>query len=107
MECKGPFYDESSELYYHLRRCWKCFLFEEEGVTNAAEARAFILVNSGAHKKRKQRRDNFKDAFQHTAEEFPGVTPRSEIVKLARDLMLKLFEGFWGIYCHEGETLAQ
>ena len=39
------------------------------------------------------RNAEFKACVERVAENFPGVTSRSEKVKLARDFMLKLFEG--------------
>ena len=84
MESKGPFYAESWKLYYHLRRCWLCVLFDEEGVTNEGEARAFILVSSVRHEQRRERHDTFKRAFERAAMEFPRVSERSDIVQRAR-----------------------
>ena len=79
MESKGPYYDEILESSYFLYRCWNCALKVEDGVKNEAEAMAFILVNSSAHKKRKERNDSFKDAFERAAEDFPRVTSRQRL----------------------------
>ena len=88
-----PHIHKTNTTFHFLYRCWKCILKNVVGIKTEAEARVFIAESSSGHSNRKERNANLKTCVERVAENFPGVTSRSERVKLAKDVMHDFFEG--------------
>jgi hypothetical protein len=98
MESTGPHIDETNKNLYFLYRCWKCILKNVVGIKTEAEARMSIAESSSGHINREERNAEFKACVERVAENFPGVTSRSEKVKFARDCMQMFLKASGNIF---------